>query len=129
MSVMDISVGFKGACLYFQTNGLVGITERHTRSSQFVYFLYREHWVVHWVVENVLFYLHLINNVGSHLQTVVLVFEGRKEHFLDYLQVAEIATWQVVHDEHHLLWKTLYLVALGTDKFKNIRILLVRHDA
>ena len=64
-----------------------------------------------------LVHLHLVDDVGSHLQTVLQLVEGREEHFLDNLEIAEIAYWQVVHDEHYLLWKALELVALGAFLF------------
>jgi hypothetical protein len=54
-----------------------------------------------------LVHLHLVDDVGSHLQTVLQLVEGREEYFLDNLEIAEIAYWQVVHDEHYLLWKAL----------------------
>ena len=49
-----------------------------------------------------LVHLHLVDDVGSHLQTVLQLVEGREEYFLDNLEIAEIAYWQVVHDEHNL---------------------------
>ena len=59
-----------------------------------------------------LVHLHLVDDVGSHLQTVLPTRpEGREEGALpDNLEIAEIAYWQVVHDEHYLLWKTLELI-------------------
>ena len=76
-----------------------------------------------------LVHLHLVDDVGSHLQTVLQLVEGREEHFLDNLEIAEIAYWQVVHDEHYLLWKALELVALGANQLEYVWILLVWHDA
>ena len=76
-----------------------------------------------------LVHLHLVDDVGSHLQTVFQLVEGREEYFLDNLEIAEIAYWQVVHDEHYLLWKALELVALGANQLEYVWILLVWHDA
>ena len=73
-----------------------------------------------------LVHLHLVDDVGSHLQTVLQLVEGREEHFLDNLKIAEIAYWQVVHDEHYLLWKALELVALGANQHET-EVLTVEH--
>ena len=129
MSVVDILVGMECAGLNLQSHLLIGIAERHSGSGKLVDFLDREHRVVHRVVEDMLVDFHLINNVSRHLQAVAQLVEGREEHFLYLLKVTEIARRQVVHDEHNLLWQALDLVALGTDKLEDVRILLVRHNA
>ncbi len=129
VGMMDVLARCEVTSLNLQTYGLVGITEWHSVGCQTVHFLYGEHEVVARVVENMLVHFHLIDDIGCHLQAVFQLTEGRKEYFLDDLKITEIAYWQVVHDEHHLLWKALELVALGTNQFEYIWILLVRHDA
>ena len=126
---MDIFIGTKSASLNVKTNFLVGIAEGHAFRRKAVHLLNAEHRVVHRIVENVLANLYLINYIGCHLQAVLQFVESRQEDLLDDLQVTEIAHGQVVHDERHLLWQCLQLVAFGTNQFKDIRILLVRHDA
>ena len=128
MGVMDIFVSLERACLDVESYFLVGIAERHAVGGETVHFLYGEHRVVHRIVEDMFVHLYLINNVSGHLQTVLQFAEGREENFLDDLQVAEVAAGQVVHDEGHLLGQRLEFVALRTDEFEHVGVLLVGHD-
>ena len=91
VGVVNVLVGLKLASLDFQSDFLVSITERSSVGSQLVYFFYREHRVVARIVEYVLVHFHLVDDVGSHLQAVFQLAEGREEHLLDDLQVAEVA--------------------------------------
>ena len=129
MGVMDLMVGLELTGLNVESYLLIGIAEGHAVGCQTIHFLYREHRVVHWVVEDMLVDFYLINNVGSHLETVFQLIKGREEDLLDDLQVTKVAAGQVVHDEHHLLGQRLELVGLGTDQLEDIRVLLVGHDA
>lgn len=74
-------------------------------------------------------YLHAADDVGAHFQAGDELVKGRKEHFLDFLQVAEVAARQVVHHQRNLLWQGLQLVAAGADELKHVGVLLVRHNA
>ena len=108
---------------------LVSVAERHALACQAVNFFYTEDKQVFIVVKDMLVHLDFIHDIGGHLQTVFQFLEGRQEDFLDDLQVAKIARRQVVGNHHDLLGQRLELVALGTRQFKDIGILLVRHDA
>ena len=103
MRVVDMLVGLELTCLNIQAHLLISIAERHASSSQTIHLLNGEHRVVHRVIEDMLVNLYLINDVGSHLQTVFQLSEGWQEHFLDNLEVTEITDGQIVHDQGHLL--------------------------
>lgn len=115
VSVVDILVWLEFSSLDFQSHFLVSVAEWHSVGGKLVYFLYREHWVVTRIVEDMLVHFHLIDDVGCHLEAVFQLVESWQEHFLDNLEVAEVAHWQIVHDEHNLLRETLQLVALGAN--------------
>ena len=126
--MVDVVRSLEGTGFDVESHLLVGIAEGHAIGGKAVHFLYGEHWVVHRVVEDMFVHLYLINNIGCHLQTVLQFAEGREEDFLDDLQVAEVAAGQVVHDEGHLLGQRLEFVALRTDEFEHVGVLLVGHD-
>ena len=126
---MDILVGIEVASLYVEPYFLVGIAERHTVLCQTVDLFHGEDRVVHRIVEDVTAHLYLVDDVGTHGEAVLQFVKGREEHLFYYLKVAEIAAWEIVLDECHLCRESLYLVAFGTYKLENVRILLVRHDA
>ena len=128
MSVMDILVGQEIARFDVEPHLLVGITEGHTIGGKAVDLLYGEHRIVHRIVEDMLVYLYLVDDICSHLQAVFEFVERWQEHFLDNLKVAEVTYRQIVHYQCHLLRQRLEFVALGSDEFENLRILLVRHD-
>ena len=73
--------------------------------------------------------LHLVDDVGGHLQAVLQLVERREERLLDNLQVAEVTARQIVHDEGDGLRQSLYLVALSASELEHVRVLLMRHDA
>ena len=129
MGVVQVFAGLEGAGLYLEAHLAVGIAEGHALGSQPVHLFHTEDGVVARVVEQVLVYLHAVYDVGRHLQAFGQFVEGGQEHFLDDLQVAEIARGQVVHDERHLLGQRLQLVRLGPDELEDVGILLVGHDA
>ena len=128
VSVMDVLVGHEVACLDVETHLLVGIAERHAVGGKAIDLLDGEHRVVHRIVEDMLVHLYLVDDIGSHLETVLELVERRQEHLLDNLKVAEVAHGQIVHYQCHLLWQGLELVALGADEFEDVGILLMRHD-
>src|SRR5574344_535516 len=103
MGVMDMMVGMECACLNLHSHLLVSITERCAAGSQTVNFLHGEHRVVHRIVQNMFVHLYFVDDIGSHLQTVLEFIECRKKYLLDYLKVTEVSYRQIVHDEHHLL--------------------------
>ena len=128
VGVVYLLVSMERTRLDVQSYLLISIAERHTVGGQTVHFFHREDRVVELVVEDMLVHLHLVDDIGRHLQTVLQFIEGRQEYLLDDLQVAEVAHWQVVHDEHDLLGQSLQLITLCANQFEDIGVLLMGHD-
>ena len=73
-------------------------------------------------------YLHLVDDICSHVYAVVEFVESRHKDLFHYLHVAEVTHGQVVGNHHNLLWQSLQFVAFGPDELKHVRVFLVRHD-
>ena len=104
MGVVYLLRMMKLACFELQSHWFIGITEGYALQHQFVNSLNCKDWLVARVVENMCIYRLTTDDVGSHLQAVFQLLESREEYFLQYLIVAEIATWQIIADKHNLLW-------------------------
>ena len=129
VGVVHLFAGREASGLDVESHFPVGIAEGHAFGSQAVDFFDGEDEVVARVVQYVLVHFEAADDVGCHLQALPQLLEGGQEDFLDDLQVAEVAAWQVVHDECHLSGQGLQLVALGACQFEDVGVLLVWHDA
>ena len=116
-------------CFNIQTNLLICITERHTFTCQTIYLFHAKNKEVFVIIKNMFIYLYFIHDIGCHLQTVFQFLKSRKENFFDNLQITEIARRQIIRNHHDLLGKRLQFITFSTCQFKDIGILLMRHNA
>ena len=128
MSVVYVLVWHEIARLYVQSHLLVCVPEWHSVGSKAVDLLNREYGVVHRIVHDVSGHAHPVYDICRHAETVVQLSESGKEDLLDNLKVTEVSAWEIVHDECHLLWQCLYLVAFGAYKLEDIGVLLMWHN-
>ena len=68
-------------------------------------------------------------HIRGHLQTLVSVFQSRKNHLLEQLPVPVVSVNGVAAHHSHGILGRQYHIAAAADDFPNVRILLVRHYA
>ena len=129
MCVMHLLAVWEVSGFNVQSHFLISIPERHTFTCQAVHFFHTENKQVFVIVEDMFVHLYFIHDIGSHLQTVFQFLESRQKDFLNNLQIPEIAGRQIIGNHHNLLWQWLQFIALGTRQFKDIRVLLMGHNA
>ena len=112
-----------------QANLLICITKRHTFTCQTIHFFHAKNKEVFIIVKDMLVDLYFIHDVSCHLQTVFQFLKSRQENFFYNLQITEIAGRQIIRNHHDLLGKRLQFIAFSTCQFKDIGILLMRHNA
>ena len=126
---MEFSLPGELPFLYLHAHLAVRVTERDALSHAAVDFLDTEGELVARVGHQVLGHSHILYGELGYIQTVVHLLEHRNEHFLDQLHVPEIARREVRAYQADGAGDAVDAVAVRTDEFEHIRILLVRHDA
>ena len=107
VGVVDFLVRRELVGLDVKSHFLIGVAEGHALRSEAVDLFNGEHEVVTRIVEDMLVDTHTRHDVGGHTEAGEQLIEGWQEDFLDFLQVAEIAARQIVHNHHHLRWQSL----------------------
>ena len=120
----------ESAFIDFYANALVGVSERHACQSAAVHFLDREKVVVDWAgFEYMLIHNDAPKHIFCHEETLVHQLKAWEENVLKKLEITVIAMRHIATQHAYLTFRCHYPVAVPTDDFPDIGILLVRHYA
>ena len=107
VGVVHLFAGYEATGFDVEAYLLIGVAEGHPFAGEAVDLLHTEDGGVTLVVEDVGVDLHLLDDVGGHLEAILQLLEGGQENLFDNLQVAEVAAGQVVGYHHNLLGQGL----------------------
>ena len=114
----------------FYAHAFVGVSERHSGQGAAVYLLDHEKVVVDWVgFKYILIHNDAPKHEFCHEDTLVHQLQTWEENVLKKLEITVIAMRHIAAQHAYLTFRCHYPVAVSTDDFPDIGILLVRHYA
>lgn len=128
VAVAYIAVGAIAAVADFESDFLIGFTERHPFKDEAVDFLYGEQIVIAAVVGYVRLDLDMSQHEVGHVETGNDFAGGREDYVFQQLQVAVVAEREVGGEEGDFVLDRLQTVAFSAHDLEHVGVLLVGHD-
>ena len=74
---------------------LIGLAEGDTFKDQGVHLLHAEYGFIFRIAENILVQFYVLQHQVSHIQALVHLLGGRKDHILQKLEIPVVTMWKI----------------------------------